>query len=83
MVLRRRPGHRSGALLVLLGAASALHVAAISLADARLVAAGVREQGSEFVPFAPADLPLDASVPCGRAAGCGWWPRCRRSPCCC
>jgi two-component system, NarL family, sensor kinase len=63
MVLRRRPGHRSGALLVLLGSASALHVAAISLADARLVAAGVREQGSEFVPFAPADLPLDAAVP--------------------
>jgi two-component system, NarL family, sensor kinase len=63
MVLSRRPGHRSGGLLMLLGAASALHVAAISLADARLVAAGVPEQGSEFVPFAPADLPLDASVP--------------------
>jgi two-component system, NarL family, sensor kinase len=63
MVLQRRPRHRSGALLLLLGAASALHVASISLADARLVAAGIAEQGSEFVPFAPSDLPLDAAVP--------------------
>jgi two-component system, NarL family, sensor kinase len=63
MVLRRRPGHRSGALMLVIGVASALHVAAIALADARIVAAGVAEQGSEFVPFAPADLPLDASLP--------------------
>lgn len=63
MVLRRRPGHRSGTLLLLLGAASGLHVASVSLADARLVAAGIAERGSEFVPFAPADLPLDAAVP--------------------
>lgn len=63
MVLRRRPGHRSGALLLALGVTSAVHVTVISLADARLVAAGVPEQGSEFVPFAPADLPLDAAIP--------------------
>lgn len=62
MVLRRRPGHRSGAMLLALAVASAVHIAVISIADARLVAAGVAEQGSEFVPFAPADLPLDASI---------------------
>jgi two-component system, NarL family, sensor kinase len=58
---RRRPGHRLAPLFLLVGAASALHVAAISLADARLVAAGVGTQ--PYVEFVPAALPLDASVP--------------------
>jgi two-component system, NarL family, sensor kinase len=63
MVLRRHPGHGSGVLLMWVGAASSVHVALVAVADARLVAAGVPERGSEFAPFAPADLPLDASLP--------------------
>jgi two-component system, NarL family, sensor kinase len=58
---RRRPGHGLAPLFLGAGVASALHVAAISLADARLVAAGVGTQA--YVEFVPAALPLDASVP--------------------
>jgi two-component system, NarL family, sensor kinase len=58
---RRRPGHGLAALFIVAGVASALHVAAISLADARLVAAGVGTQ--PYLEFVPAALPLDAAVP--------------------
>jgi two-component system, NarL family, sensor kinase len=58
---RQRPGHGLGRLFLLAGVASALHVAAICLADARLVAAGVGPHA--HFEFVPADLPLDASVP--------------------
>jgi two-component system, NarL family, sensor kinase len=58
---RRRPGHGLATLFLVLGIASALHVVAISVADARLVAAGIGTQAE--VVFVPAALPLDASVP--------------------
>ena len=56
----RRPGHGLGTLFLVVGTVSALHVAVISLADARLVAAGVTGAAARIVP---ADLPLDATVP--------------------
>jgi two-component system, NarL family, sensor kinase len=59
-VLRRHPDQLCGRLLVGSGAAYALHVGAISLADARLVAAGYPEATLAVVP---AELPLDAAVP--------------------
>ena len=62
-VLHRRPGHRGGWLLLALGVASAVHVTAVALADARLVAAGVPGAETGFDPFRPADLPLDAAIP--------------------
>jgi two-component system, NarL family, sensor kinase len=60
-LVRRRPGHGLGQLFLVAGAAAALHTASICLADARLVAAGIGE--GPHLRFAPAELPLDASVP--------------------
>lgn len=58
---RRRPGHGLATLFLVTGTASVLHVAAVSLADARLVAAGLGTQ--PYLEFVPAALPLDASLP--------------------
>jgi two-component system, NarL family, sensor kinase len=63
MVLSRRPRHTGGLLLTVIGAFSSAHVAAIALADARLLAAGMPYAGGRFEPFVPADLPLDAALP--------------------
>jgi hypothetical protein len=60
-LIRRQPRHGLATLFLVLGVVSALHVASISVADARLVAAGVGTQPD--VEFVPAALPLDASVP--------------------
>jgi two-component system, NarL family, sensor kinase len=61
LLLRRQPGHRLGRLLLLLGVLGAAHVGSITLADARLVAAGTGEEA--ILTFVPAQLPLDATVP--------------------
>jgi two-component system, NarL family, sensor kinase len=58
---RRRSRHGLAPLFLVMGVASALHVTAISVADARLVAAGLGT-GADLA-FVPAALPLDASVP--------------------
>jgi two-component system, NarL family, sensor kinase len=58
---RRQPGHGLARPFLVAGVASALHVAAICLADARLVAAGLGDD--PVLEFVPAALPLDASVP--------------------
>jgi len=63
LVLRRRPGLPAGVVLLAIASASAAHVAVAALADARLVAAGVVRPLREMPALAPADLPLDASVP--------------------
>ncbi|MEX2549896.1 MAG: ATP-binding protein [Nitriliruptoraceae bacterium] len=58
---RRWPAHRLARLFLAIGAIMALHIGAICLADARLVAAGLGRQPD--LRFVPAALPLDASVP--------------------
>jgi two-component system, NarL family, sensor kinase len=63
LVLQRVPGHGGGRLLLALGAVAAAHVAVIALADARMMAAGVAHEHNRFEAVAPAELPLDASVP--------------------
>jgi two-component system, NarL family, sensor kinase len=60
LILRTHPGHRLGRVGMLAGVALCLHIGIISLADARLAAAGYPEANAMFVP---ASLPLDASVP--------------------
>jgi two-component system, NarL family, sensor kinase len=60
LILRERPRHRLGQVGMLVGVLLCLHVAVISLADARLAAAGYPEAAAVLVP---ASLPLDASVP--------------------
>ncbi len=61
LILRRRPGHGAGRVLLISGTASALHVLVAASADAGIAAAGV-VLGPE-VSFRPADLPLTASIP--------------------
>ena len=61
LLLRRRPGHGLGRVLFALGCAAGLHASAISLADARLVAAGVGD--AAILTLVPAEVPLDAMVP--------------------
>jgi two-component system, NarL family, sensor kinase len=63
LVVRRVPGHRGGWLIVAIGAFSAAHVTVITLADARMMAAGVAHEGQRFDAVVPTELPLDASVP--------------------
>jgi two-component system, NarL family, sensor kinase len=60
LLVRERPRHRLGQVGLLVGVLLCLHVAVISLADARLAAAGYAEAAAVIVP---ASLPLDASVP--------------------
>lgn len=63
LVLRRRPWHGAGLVLLAIGAIEALHVGVSALVDARLVAAGVAVPLTQGTTIVPADLPLDASVP--------------------
>jgi two-component system, NarL family, sensor kinase len=61
LLLRRQPGHGLGRVLYALGCAASLHATAISLADARFVAAGLGD--GAILTFVPAEVPLDAMVP--------------------
>jgi two-component system, NarL family, sensor kinase len=61
-IIRRRPGHLAGIFFVWAGIGATLHVATITIADARLAAAGVTGGGTG-PRFVPADLPLDATIP--------------------
>lgn len=63
LVIERMPRHRGGLLLVGIGITSTLHVATFSVADARLMAAGVEHDGRRFASVIPAELPLDAAIP--------------------
>lgn len=58
---RREPGHGLARMFLLAGAASALHVASICVADWRFVADGVGTAAD--LRFVPADLPWSTSVP--------------------
>lgn len=61
LILRRRPGHGAGHVLLVSGTAAAMHVLIAAGADAGIAAAGI-VLGPE-VSFRPADLPLAASIP--------------------
>ncbi len=63
-VLRRRPGHRGGWLMIGLGVATTLHVVAVAYVDVRFSALGVRtgHPDAVFGPFRPVDLPIDAAL---------------------
>jgi signal transduction histidine kinase len=63
LVLRRRPGHGAGLVLLAIGVFQALHTGVAAVVDARLVAAGVEEPLTYTTSIVPADLPLDASIP--------------------
>ncbi|MGE3661332.1 MAG: sensor histidine kinase [Pseudonocardia sp.] len=74
-VLRGRPGHRAGQLLLAVAVVEAVHVAAATLTDIGLVAVGItapltEETGTALVL---ADLPLTAAVPLFVMAWC-WVP---------
>jgi signal transduction histidine kinase len=74
-VLRDRPGHRAGQVLLAVAVVEAVHVAAATLTDIGLVAAGITGPLTEEAVFALvlADLPLSASVPLFVMAWC-WVP---------
>jgi two-component system, NarL family, sensor kinase len=61
LLLRTQPRHGLGRLLLLLGALGSVHVGSITLADARIVAAGIGEEA--ILTLVPAALPLDATLP--------------------
>jgi two-component system, NarL family, sensor kinase len=61
LLLRRRSGHGLGRLAMALGVLAAVHVGSITLADARLVAAGAGQEA--ILTIVPARLPLDATLP--------------------
>ncbi len=61
LLLRRLPGHGLGRVLFALGCAAGLHASAISLADARFVAAGIGD--AAILTLVPPEVPLDAMVP--------------------
>jgi two-component system, NarL family, sensor kinase len=61
LILRRRPRHGAGRVLLISGTAAAIHVIVAATADAGFVAAGVVL--GPGVWFRPADLPLAVSIP--------------------
>ena len=61
LILRRRPGHGAGRVLLVSGTAAAIHVLVAAGADAGFAAAGISL--APDVSFRPADLPLAVSIP--------------------
>ena len=61
LILRRRPGHGAGLVLLVSATAAALHVLVAASADAGFAAAGIGLDPP--ARFRPADLPLTASIP--------------------
>lgn len=59
-ILRRWPRHGLGVVFLVAGLVAAMHVAALSVADARFVAGGVGSDAA--LRFTPADLPLSVAV---------------------
>jgi signal transduction histidine kinase len=62
LVLRRRPGHGAGRILLAIGLLEAVHAGAAALLDARLVAAGVDLARVPAATVVPATLPIDAAL---------------------
>jgi signal transduction histidine kinase len=62
LVLRRRPGHIAGRILLAIGIVHVLHVAVAVAADVRLVAAGFDPPLEQAVALPPSALPLDAAT---------------------
>jgi two-component system, NarL family, sensor kinase len=62
LVLRRRPRHGAGLVLLLIGAFSAVHTGAAALFDASLVAAGIDIVLDPDFATVPAALPLVAAL---------------------
>lgn len=63
LVLRRQPGNRIGAVLMIIAALGALHTAVAAIADIALVDYGYVQPLTADHPLTPAELPLSASVP--------------------
>ncbi|WP_443166996.1 sensor histidine kinase [Nonomuraea sp. 10N515B] len=63
LVLRRRPGHNAGRILLAIGIVHVLHVAVAIAADVPLVAAGFDPPLEQAAVLPPSALPLAAAVP--------------------
>ncbi len=63
LVLHRSPRHGAGRILVTMGVLNAAHVLAATLADAALVATGIRRPLFEQHGLVPAELPMVAAAP--------------------
>jgi two-component system, NarL family, sensor kinase len=62
LVLRRRPGHGAGRLILTIGLFAALHVVVAALLDARLARAGFDLASEPVLNPIPAQLPLTTAV---------------------
>lgn len=62
LVLRRRPGHAAGRILLAIGLVHTLHVAVAVAADGRLLAAGYDPPLEQAAVLPPSVLPLDAAT---------------------
>ncbi|MGH3433116.1 MAG: hypothetical protein ACRDQB_09800, partial [Thermocrispum sp.] len=62
LVLRRRPGHTAGRILMAVGLVHTLHVAVAVAADGRLLAAGYDPPLEQAAALPPSALPLDAAT---------------------
>lgn len=62
LVLRHRPGHGAGRVLLAIGIFDAAHVGVAALEDARLVAAGIDLAVAPDTALVPAELPLGVAV---------------------